>query len=93
MTDENLDYELNMVLFSRAEDYGDFKTLAQTSCHLKAVMRSTKNWQHLEADKQEALDMMVHKISRVLNGNQNKKDSWLDIQGYARLVSETLIGD
>lgn len=34
----------------------------------------------------EALDMIVHKIGRILNGNPNYIDSFRDIAGYAELV-------
>lgn len=47
-------------------------------------------WDSLSSDQQEALEMIAHKIARILNGNPNKIDSWEDIAGYAILVAERL---
>ena len=40
----------------------------------------------------EAIDMIFNKIARILNGNPNHADSWVDIAGYAKLVSDRLDG-
>jgi len=47
------------------------------------------NFQH-EADMREALEMILHKIARILNGNPNYADSWQDIAGYAQLIVKRL---
>ena len=46
----------------------------------------------LDNDQLEALDMIVHKIARIVNGDPNYSDSWVDIAGYAKLVSDRLEG-
>lgn len=43
-------------------------------------------------DQQEALDMIAHKLGRILNGDPDYADSWADIAGYARLVADRLEG-
>lgn len=53
-------------------------------------MIETPNWEGLSFDKKEALEMIVHKIARILNGDPNHKDSWQDIVGYAELVNKGL---
>jgi hypothetical protein len=45
------------------------------------------------ADQREALDMIAHKIARIINGDPDYADSWVDIAGYATLVSERLKDD
>jgi len=45
----------------------------------------------LSDDKKEALEMTAHKIGRILNGDAEYKDSWLNIIGYIRLVEVTLV--
>jgi hypothetical protein len=40
----------------------------------------------------EALEMIAHKIGRILSGDPNHQDHWDDIAGYAKLVSERLQG-
>ena len=46
----------------------------------------------LDDDQIEALDMIASKIARVVNGNPNHIDSWIDIAGYATLVADRLQG-
>jgi hypothetical protein len=44
----------------------------------------------LMPDQREALEMIAHKIARIVNGDPNYADSWLDIAGYAQLVADRL---
>lgn len=46
----------------------------------------------LASDQQEALDMIAHKIGRIVNGDPDYADSWVDIAGYAKLVADRLEG-
>ena len=46
----------------------------------------------LKADQQEALEMILHKIARIVNGDPDYADSWVDIAGYAKLVADRLEG-
>lgn len=45
------------------------------------------------ASQQEALDMIAHKIGRIINGNPYYTDSWVDIAGYAQLIVDELEAD
>jgi hypothetical protein len=40
----------------------------------------------------EALSMIVMKISRILTGDPNHADHWADIAGYATLIANELSG-
>lgn len=53
-------------------------------------MHFAGKWQDLEPYQKEALKIIVHKISRILNGDANYADSWHDIAGYAQLVENLL---
>lgn len=46
----------------------------------------------LTPDQREALEMIAHKIGRILNGDPDYADSWRDIAGYAQLVCDRLEG-
>jgi hypothetical protein len=81
---------IDVTLEARGERYGKFKDHAGISQRLKGVMRQTPAWGHLEADQQEALEMVMHKVARILNGDPNYADSWHDIAGYAKLVENRL---
>ena len=41
----------------------------------------------------ESLEMLAHKVARILNGNPDYVDSWHDVSGYATLVEKRLKGD
>ena len=83
---------ISATLVERGSRYGLFKSHAsvtqaykvQTAHALKA------SGVILSADQQEALDMIHHKIGRIVNGDPNYADSWIDIAGYATLISDRL---
>ena len=60
---------------------------------VKERMRGTSGWSNLSAHQRESLEMIAHKISRILNGNPNNHDSWIDIAGYAKIVAERIHRD
>jgi hypothetical protein len=85
-----MNLNIQQVLSERQTTHGDFADHAQTTQLLKTVMHSQPGWSKLSAMQRESLDMIVHKIGRVLSGNPNHADHWVDIQGYARLIEERL---
>jgi len=80
-------------LSERGKRYGVFKDGADIMQELKSVMRSTSGWSNLSPSKREALEMIQHKVGRILNGDPNYIDNWHDIQGFAKLVEDELNGD
>lgn len=80
--------DVDATLNQRGSRYGEFKTHAQITQDLKEVMRLTDNWELLQPFQVEALEMIAHKIGRILNGDPNYDDSWIDIAGYAKLVAD-----
>ena len=44
----------------------------------------------MSADQKESIHMIIAKLSRILYGNPNHVDHWIDIAGYAKLVSDRL---
>ena len=83
--------DIREILNERGERYGTFENHAAISQSLKRVMFATGK--SLDDDQSEALEMIAHKIARILNGDPNYVDSWLDIAGYATLVAERLNGN
>lgn len=55
-------------------------------------MMSQPKYPDLAPDQKEALEMLAHKIGRILNGDPDYADSWDDIAGYATLVANRLKG-
>jgi len=86
-----MSYE-NAVLNEREKTHGDFADTAMIAQSLKAVIadyreQMCKQWPAVQL---EAMDMICTKISRIVSGDNNCKDSWDDLAGYANLVSERL---
>lgn len=81
---------IELLLSARGACYGEFYEHARITQNLKSAMRDSPNWGSLSPMKKEALEMIQHKVGRILNGDPNYKDSWNDIEGYSRLVSKNL---
>jgi hypothetical protein len=81
---------IDATLAARGSRYGDFHGHAEVTQNLKRAMYSHHGWHKLSDDKREALEMIMHKVGRILNGDPNYIDSWHDIIGYARLVEQHL---
>jgi hypothetical protein len=82
--------EIDKTLELRGKMYGEFCDHARITQNLKRAMVDSKNWEALSDDKKEALEMVAHKIGRILNGDPEYVDSWHDIIGYTKLVENTL---
>ncbi|MEY3930623.1 MAG: hypothetical protein RLZZ516_2333 [Cyanobacteriota bacterium] len=83
--------DITDTLQERGQRYGVFTRHAEISQQLKEVINQYQT-KVLAADQQEALDMICHKIGRILNGDPDYADSWHDIAGYAQLVADRLNG-
>ncbi len=81
---------IDETLAERGSRYGGFESHAVITQNIKRCMYRTKNWALMSDDKRECLEMVAHKIGRILNGDPEYKDSWHDIIGYVKLVENTL---
>jgi transposase-like protein len=86
--------EVDATLDARAVEYGKFIEGAEVMQMLKRVVQAALNNRDkvLAHDQAEAMDMIIHKIGRIVNGNPDVVDHWLDIAGYAKLVADRLEG-
>ena len=93
---EMFDYvdQVDETLDARAVEYGKFIEGAEVMQMLKRVVLAALNNRDktLAHDQAEAMDMIIHKIGRIINGNPDVVDHWLDIAGYAQLVADRLNG-
>lgn len=80
---------IDNTLEERGSRYGEFISHAFISQNIKFAMRQG-GWDSLTWDMKEALEMVAHKIARILNGDPNYVDSWHDIIGYVRLIEKRL---
>lgn len=87
--------DIKTLLKERGKEYGEFSSHACITMCLKEAIRDHV-YNHgikLAPDQWEALDMICHKIGRLVNGNPNNLDGWQDIAGYATLVADRLVED
>lgn len=87
--------DINETLKERGSRYGEFAGHSSITQDLKACIKFNPSImdKSLADDQLEALDMICHKISRIVNGDQDYADSWIDIAGYAKLVADRLERD
>jgi len=85
--------DVNEILNERGKRYGVFQSHAEITQALKSAMYDHPHYGDLPDDAKEALEMIQHKIGRILNGDPNYADSWDDIAGYAKLVSDRIGGN
>lgn len=80
--------DVSSTLAERGSTHGDFTENGKVMQQLKLVMRSHAGWDRLTPAQCEALEMIQHKVGRILCGDPNFKDHWRDIAGYATLAEE-----
>lgn len=84
------DNTVEQVLVERGNDYGDYASKAQFIQGVKYLMRTSPSWEAMDADMRESMEMIAHKMGRVVYGDPTHKDNFLDIAGYAKLVADRL---
>ena len=85
---------VNRVLNARGQDYGKFRDSAGLMQGIKRLLadHALRHNKVFADDQWEALEMIVHKIGRIVNGNPDVVDHWVDIAGYATLIADRLEG-
>lgn len=78
------------VLAERGKKYGNFADHAHISQLIKDTIRLFPQFKTLRPSQKEAIEMIAHKLARMLNGDPDYIDNWTDIAGYARLVEKEL---
>jgi hypothetical protein len=76
------------IINERRKTHGDFKENAKVSQAIKDAMANSPNWFGLNTTQKEGLEMLASKIARVLCGDPDFEDHWVDIAGYAKIASE-----
>lgn len=74
------------LLAERARTHGDFRSTAWVAQTLRDTFRHELGWRDLSTVQREALDSMAVKIARILSGDANCADHWVDCIGYAELA-------
>lgn len=78
---------LELTLELRGQKYGEYGHMATCAQRIKEAMGPRAS---MSAVQRESLDMIATKIARLCCGNPNDRDSWHDIQGFAKLAEDRL---
>ena len=74
----------------RGKTHGDFRT--QATLHGRLLASINYSSAYIHPMYASALNMILLKVSRIVVGDPTEPDHWLDIEGYANLVSKDLAG-
>ena len=77
--------DLDKILEERNRTHGPFNIQAELTQRLKMLYQEYDVSSQLTLQQKEALDMIMHKIARIVVGNASFQDSWDDIAGYAKI--------
>lgn len=83
--------DIAATLKERGTRYGVFTKHAAVTQAIKAALFDCRHRESLAPDQVEALEMIAHKLGRIVNGDPDYADSWVDIAGYAKLVADRLL--
>ena len=81
---------IDTTLETRKKTHGDFTHVAYVCQSTKRLWRSFAKWDELSDVQKEGLEMIAHKVARILCGNPNESDHWHDVSGYATCVEVRL---
>lgn len=84
--------DVGAILNERHTTYGTFTGVARNAQRLKLCIQQGDSYHRLAPDQKEALDMIASKLARIVNGDPDYADSWVDVAGYAKLISDRLQG-
>ena len=86
------------VLKERGTRYGQFIDQAGIAQGIHMMIEqgmkvTGKTRMSFHCDELEAINMIVNKLARIINGDPHYSDSWRDIAGYSTLVADRLDSD
>jgi tRNA(Arg) A34 adenosine deaminase TadA len=91
------DDNIAALLRERGKTHGEFTDHAMVTQQLKQIVRThcnmnsgVRSYELLSPIQQEAIDMILHKIGRIIAGDPNFPDHWDDLSGYPKLVAQRL---
>jgi hypothetical protein len=81
---------IEKILEERAKTHGDYTETAVAQQAIKTAIRSGPNWDSLPDIIKESLEMIAHKLGRIVAGNPYVVDHYRDIVGYSTLVIDRI---
>jgi len=78
--------QLEETLKNRGDSYGNFADLAKMAQKLEGILVVS----HMSDVQKEVMGMIATKLARLVCGDANHHDSWIDIAGYSTLAASDL---
>ena len=75
---------IHKIINERAKNYGDFREQAKLAIDLKDIIRHGRSYEFMPSYMKESLDMICHKMARIVNGDPKYLDSWVDLAVHGR---------
>lgn len=82
--------DIDQILEIRERTHGSFSENAFVAQQLKGIVRMSPNYNKFIPEQAEAIDMILHKIARAVNGDPMNLDTFADIVGYAQLAYDAM---
>ena len=81
------------ILEERGSRYGDFDDIAEISQTLKDMwyMKANLDFKEPTDTMNEAMEMVLHKLARMINGDRYYEDNIIDMQNYLELYRQEVI--
>ncbi|OED35018.1 hypothetical protein AB832_06575 [Flavobacteriaceae bacterium (ex Bugula neritina AB1)] len=81
---------ISNVLNERRSTHGNFKDNARLTIELQEIIRSHENYKNMSYSHKLSLNMILHKVSRIVCGDHNFLEHIVDIIGYAKRLEEQI---
>ena len=82
--------EVKETISNRTANYGEFEVNSKIMQDMKDAAKSGSSWDKMSSYQKESIEMILHKVGRIVCGDPDYIDSWHDIAGYAKLVEDIL---
>lgn len=76
------------LLAERKKTHGEYLDHSSVTQAIKQICYSSPNARRLLDHERETIDMIAHKLGRILSGDPHFEDHWRDIAGYATLSAD-----
>ncbi len=80
------DFDADALIEERSKTHGDYLKNADITWQIKAALHQGVRYEEMHPAMKETLDMVAHKMHRIVNGDPWFNDHWVDMTGYPHLV-------
>jgi hypothetical protein len=82
--------DVDEILKERRKSHGEYCRVSAMSQTLKNVLKAGDSYYQLNFAQKESIDMICSKLARIMNGDPDEIDHWLDIAGYSKLAAQEI---